>query len=196
MFDFHYGHLAHDSREHAVSLLDALAFERAVDAGWTPPPKPQRRLAPASPGGSGGDSGAGGHSVDVGARARRHYSKRKELISRKFAKSSDRPRTVEPLLATWLVRAVSRGFSCHQLPAVAGARLHKRSIPAPGLLDADGPPAFEAFRILRLNPSAMERGPAVCGRTLAIRRRVAQCPRVGIRRRDAVRMVDGSPAGS
>jgi hypothetical protein len=29
MIDNHYGHLAHDSRQHAVSLLDAL--ERAVD---------------------------------------------------------------------------------------------------------------------------------------------------------------------
>jgi hypothetical protein len=37
MIDHHYGHLAHDSREHAVSLLDALALERAVDAGWTSP---------------------------------------------------------------------------------------------------------------------------------------------------------------
>jgi hypothetical protein len=37
--DYHYGHLARDSREHAVSLLDALAIERAVDAGWTPIPK-------------------------------------------------------------------------------------------------------------------------------------------------------------
>jgi hypothetical protein len=37
MIDHHYGHLARDSREHAVSLLDALAVERAVDAGWTPP---------------------------------------------------------------------------------------------------------------------------------------------------------------
>jgi integrase len=37
MIDYHYGHLARDSREHAVSLLDALAIERAVDAGWTPP---------------------------------------------------------------------------------------------------------------------------------------------------------------
>jgi hypothetical protein len=37
MIDHHYGHLAHDSREHAISLLDALALERAVDAGWTPP---------------------------------------------------------------------------------------------------------------------------------------------------------------
>lgn len=35
MIDRHYGHLAHDSREHAVALLDALAFERAVDAAWT-----------------------------------------------------------------------------------------------------------------------------------------------------------------
>jgi integrase len=36
MIDHHYGHLAHDSREHAVFLLDALALERAVDAAWTP----------------------------------------------------------------------------------------------------------------------------------------------------------------
>jgi hypothetical protein len=35
MIDRHYGHLAHDSRQHAVSLLDALAYERAVDAAWT-----------------------------------------------------------------------------------------------------------------------------------------------------------------
>jgi integrase len=31
MIDRHYGHLARDGREHAVSLLDALAIERAVD---------------------------------------------------------------------------------------------------------------------------------------------------------------------
>jgi integrase len=37
MIDQYYGRLAHDSREHAVSLLDALAFERAVDAAWTSP---------------------------------------------------------------------------------------------------------------------------------------------------------------
>jgi integrase len=36
MIDRHYGHLARDSREHEVALLDALALERAVDAGWTP----------------------------------------------------------------------------------------------------------------------------------------------------------------
>jgi integrase len=35
MIDLHYGHLAVDSHEHAVSLMDALALERAVDAGWT-----------------------------------------------------------------------------------------------------------------------------------------------------------------
>jgi integrase len=35
MIDLHYGHLAVDSHEHAVSLLDALALGRAVDAGWT-----------------------------------------------------------------------------------------------------------------------------------------------------------------
>jgi hypothetical protein len=39
MIDRHYGHLAHDSREHAVSLLDALAIERAVATGWTQPPQ-------------------------------------------------------------------------------------------------------------------------------------------------------------
>jgi integrase len=33
MIDLHYGHLAVDSHEHAVSLLDALALGRAVDAG-------------------------------------------------------------------------------------------------------------------------------------------------------------------
>jgi hypothetical protein len=37
MIDYHYRHLARDSREHAVSLLDAFAIERAVDAGWTSP---------------------------------------------------------------------------------------------------------------------------------------------------------------
>jgi integrase len=40
MIDLHYGHLAVDSYQHAVSLLDALALERAVDAGWTPPRRP------------------------------------------------------------------------------------------------------------------------------------------------------------
>src|SRR5918996_4326965 len=38
MIDLHYGHLAVDGHKHAVSLLDALAVERAVDAGWTSTP--------------------------------------------------------------------------------------------------------------------------------------------------------------
>jgi len=42
MIDRHYGHLAHDSREHAVALLDALALERAVDAAWTSPRTPRK----------------------------------------------------------------------------------------------------------------------------------------------------------
>ena len=52
MIDRHYGHLANDSRDHAVALLDALAFERAVDAAWTSTPtprKPIRRTVSASP---------------------------------------------------------------------------------------------------------------------------------------------------
>ena len=44
MIDRHYGHLAHDSRDHAVALMDALAFERAVDAAWTSQPRPARPL--------------------------------------------------------------------------------------------------------------------------------------------------------
>jgi integrase len=54
MIDRHYGHLANDSRDHAVALLDALALERTVDAARTshqrpakPPnqtnPRPRRR---------------------------------------------------------------------------------------------------------------------------------------------------------
>jgi Phage integrase family len=45
MIDHHYGHLAHDSRQHAVSLLDALAFERAVDAAWTSPQQLTNQLS-------------------------------------------------------------------------------------------------------------------------------------------------------
>ena len=44
MIDRHYGHLARDSHVHAVSLLDALAFERAVDAAWTLQQRPARPL--------------------------------------------------------------------------------------------------------------------------------------------------------
>jgi hypothetical protein len=51
MIDRHYGHLANDSRKHAVALLDVLAFERAVDAAWTSlrtPLKPVRKTVSAS----------------------------------------------------------------------------------------------------------------------------------------------------
>jgi integrase len=44
MIDRHYGHLANDSREHAVALLDALALERAVDAAWTLPRTPRKPI--------------------------------------------------------------------------------------------------------------------------------------------------------
>jgi hypothetical protein len=49
MIDRHYGHLANDSREHAVALLDALAFERAVDAAWTSHQRPPRPLDQRNP---------------------------------------------------------------------------------------------------------------------------------------------------
>ena len=49
MIDRHYGHLARDSHQHAVSLLDALAVERAVDAGWTPPPRPTKPRSTTNP---------------------------------------------------------------------------------------------------------------------------------------------------
>jgi hypothetical protein len=42
MIDLHYGHLAVDSYQHAVSLLDALALERVVDAGWTSARRPAK----------------------------------------------------------------------------------------------------------------------------------------------------------
>jgi len=59
MIDYHYGHLAHDRREHAVSLLDALALERAVDAGWTRAGQsPNAVVARASPGIPRGDRSA------------------------------------------------------------------------------------------------------------------------------------------
>jgi integrase len=49
MIDRHYGHLAGDSREHVGSLLDALAVERAVDAGWTSERKRANPLSNSDP---------------------------------------------------------------------------------------------------------------------------------------------------
>jgi integrase len=73
MIDLHYGHLAVDSYQHAVSLLDALALERAVDAGWTPA---RRRAKPHSATLSRPHrrrlSAGGGRPVDVTVRSRRY----------------------------------------------------------------------------------------------------------------------------
>ena len=62
MIDRHYGHLARAAMRHAVSLLDALALERAVDAGWTSNGSRAKRSAPAIQGLAGGRSPA---SVDA-----------------------------------------------------------------------------------------------------------------------------------
>ena len=85
MIDRHYGHLAGDSREHAVSLLDALAVERAVDAGWT---SQQKRAKPLT------DSDyrpsqeaihtSGGRPLDAETRNRHPARKQKEPNSRSF----------------------------------------------------------------------------------------------------------------
>lgn len=72
MIDHHYGHLAHDSREHAVSLLDALALERAVDAGWTPP---RTALMPHSVGVLRPRKRRSGRAVDV------RWTSRPELVA-------------------------------------------------------------------------------------------------------------------
>jgi hypothetical protein len=45
MIDLHYGHLAVDSHEHAVSLLDALALERPWTLGGRRPAGPESRTA-------------------------------------------------------------------------------------------------------------------------------------------------------
>src|SRR5829696_4796353 len=71
MIVLHYGHLAVDSHEHAVSLLDALALERAVDAGWTPACRPGSRTTARFPGRAQGVRAGGGRSVDVEVRTSR-----------------------------------------------------------------------------------------------------------------------------
>jgi hypothetical protein len=90
MIDLHYGHLAVDSYQHAVSLLDALTLERAVDDGRTPPrtlPKPYGDTVSRPPGRR--SRTGGGRSVDVEATTGRGRVTRKGLISRNFAKPSD-----------------------------------------------------------------------------------------------------------
>ena len=80
MIDRHYGHLANDSREHAVSLLDALAFERAVDAAWTSTPTLRK---PNQQHGRGLSSASAapprGRPVDAAPRNCRLHRRRKEL---------------------------------------------------------------------------------------------------------------------
>ena len=72
MIDRHYGHLARDSHEHAVSLLDALAIERAVDAGWT---LPRTTVKPHPFGVSGPRRRRSGSAVDV------RWTSRPELVA-------------------------------------------------------------------------------------------------------------------
>ena len=71
MIDLHYGHLASDGREHAVALLDALAREKLVDAGWTPTSAPANPLSNTHRKARGNEkSRSRGRSVDVAHRTR------------------------------------------------------------------------------------------------------------------------------
>src|SRR5919198_1065755 len=72
MIDLHYGHLASDDRQHAVALLDALAREKMVDAGWTLPPSPANPLSKNQCGlRRSVQSRSRGRSVDVARRTQR-----------------------------------------------------------------------------------------------------------------------------
>ena len=93
MIDRHYGHLARDSREHAVALMDALALERAVDAAWTSHRSRANALSNSDSRPRRSESPARGRSVDTEARSRRLCRQRKQLISRNDAKPS---RGLEP----------------------------------------------------------------------------------------------------
>jgi hypothetical protein len=109
MIDRHYGHLARDSHVHAVSLLDALAFERAVDAGWTLNRSRANALIK-------GDSepyrsGLTG-AWTLGGRQGSFLSpcgQRKELISRKFLKPSNGLEPLTPSLPSEKGTADKRG---------------------------------------------------------------------------------------
>ena len=128
MIDDHYGHLARDSREHAVSLLDALAIERVVDAGWTPQ---QRAARPFSNRDSSPRRKRSRRVVDVRwtsrPKNRRLTCKQKELNCRNFLKPSD---GLEPSTPSLPLRGFRRPAICCCLPLVAPAGLHKRSIPS------------------------------------------------------------------
>ena len=132
MIDRHYGHLARDSRVHAVSLLDALALERAVDAAWTSTGRRANALSNSKcEVSSNKKSSARGRSVDAEARSRRPTRQRKELISRNFVKPSNGLEPLTPSLPS-SVRNALQAFSCLpgwvRLPPVAAAGLHRCSI--------------------------------------------------------------------
>jgi hypothetical protein len=88
MIDLHYGHLAHDGREHAVALLDNLAAEKAVDARWTLAAVLGKRLRSAqsrprqvvltTP---------GGRLVDGAQKMRHHANQKTDALSRRKAEA-------------------------------------------------------------------------------------------------------------
>jgi hypothetical protein len=136
MIDRHYGHLARDSHVHAVSLLDALAAERAVDTTWTSNRSRAIALSNSdSKASSETNQPARGRSVDAEACSCRPCRQRKELISRHFAKPSDGLEPSTPSLPSWVANGCGsaclsgfRGCSiCPRLPPVAPAGLHKYS---------------------------------------------------------------------
>jgi hypothetical protein len=89
MIDLHYGHLAVDSHEHAVSLLDALALERPWTLGGRRPAGPESRTARPFPGFAQAFPAGGGRSVDVEIRNGYDQTQQKSLISSDFLKPSD-----------------------------------------------------------------------------------------------------------
>jgi hypothetical protein len=90
--DRHDGHLVGNSREHAVSLLDALA--RVVDAGWTSQQKSVRPLTDSITGSQEAVPTSGGRPVDAETRNRHPARNEKELKSSNFVKPSN---GLEPL---------------------------------------------------------------------------------------------------
>jgi hypothetical protein len=98
MIDRHYGHLANDSRQHAVALLDALALERTVDAAWTSPQTPQshsrRALPRLTAGRAGGAWTLGGRRPEQPSPHRRS----KGADYQGDCEALRRTRTVDPLL--------------------------------------------------------------------------------------------------
>jgi len=112
MIDLHYGHRASDGRQHAVALLDALAREKAVDAGWTPPSPPtkpaqQHAWRRATQGALTLAWTLGGRRAQNATRER----SRKEALSMEEAKPSD---GLEPSTPSLPSEAVAVG--CQRLP--------------------------------------------------------------------------------